>query len=62
MPAQRFSQYFNIDEKYYAVVEYLVIRDYSVRQTAEKLGISEANVRKRYERAKKLMRQDCSEA
>ena len=52
----------SLPEKYHDVVEYLVIRDYSVRQTAEKLGISEANVRKRYERAKKLMRQDCSEA
>ena len=52
----------SLPEKYYAVVECLVIRDYSVRQTAEKLGISEADVRKRYERAKKLMRQDCGEA
>lgn len=52
----------SLPEKYHDVVECLVIRDYSVRQTAEKLGISEANVRKRYERAKKLMRQDCSEA
>ena len=47
----------SLPEKYYAVVECLVIRDYSVRQTADKLGITEANVRKRYERAKKMMRQ-----
>ena len=47
----------SLPEKYYAVVECLVIRDYSVRETADKLGITEANVRKRYERAKKMMRQ-----
>ena len=52
----------SLPEKYHDVVECLVIRDYSVKETADKLGISEANVRKRYERAKKMMRQDYKEA
>ena len=47
----------SLPEKYYDVVECLVVRDYSVQETASKLGITEANVRKRYERAKKMMRQ-----
>ena len=47
----------SLPEKYYDVVECLVVRDYSVQETADRLGISEANVRKRYERAKKMMRQ-----
>ena len=47
----------SLPEKYYDVVECLVVRDYSVRETADRLGITEANVRKRYERAKKMMRQ-----
>ena len=52
----------SLPEKYHDVIECLVLRDYTVKETADKLGISEANVRKRYERAKKLMRQDCNEA
>jgi len=48
----------SLPEKYYAVVECLVVHDYTVAETAGKLGITEANVRKRYERAKKLMRQN----
>ncbi len=47
----------SLPEKYYDVVECLVVRDYSVQETADKLGITEANVRKRFERAKKMMRQ-----
>ena len=47
----------SLPEKYYDVVECLVVRDYSVQETANRLGITEANVRKRYERAKKMMRQ-----
>lgn len=47
----------SLPEKYYDVVECLVVRDYSVQETADRLGITEANVRKRYERAKKMMRQ-----
>jgi RNA polymerase sigma-70 factor (ECF subfamily) len=52
----------SLPEKYQDVVECLVVRDYSVKETADKLGISEANVRKRFERAKKMMRQDYKEA
>ena len=43
----------SLPEKYQDVVLCLVVRDYSVKETADKLGISEANVRKRFERAKK---------
>lgn len=46
----------NLPDKYYDVVDCLVIHEYSVRETAEKLDITKANVRKRYERAKKMMR------
>ena len=42
---------------YYEVVECLVIKDLSVKETSAKLGISETNVRKRFERAKKLLKQ-----
>ena len=47
----------SLPRKYYDVVECLVVRDYSVAETAERLNITEANVRKRYERAKKMMRE-----
>ena len=47
-----------LPEKYYDVVYCLVVKDYSIAETARKLGITEANVRKRYERAKKMMRQN----
>ncbi len=47
----------SLPRKYYDVVECLVIRDYSVKETAEALCITEANVRKRYERARKMMRE-----
>lgn len=52
----------NLPDKYYDVVDCLVIHDYSVRETAEKLDITEANVRKRYERAKKMMRKNFGQA
>ena len=52
----------SLPPKYYAVVKCLVIQDYTVAETAEKLGITEANVRKRYERAKKMMRQGFDQA
>lgn len=42
---------------YYEVVECLVMKDLSVKETSAKLGISEANVRKRFERAKKMLKQ-----
>ena len=47
----------SLPKKYYDVVECLVIRDYTVAQTAECLKLTEANVRKRYERAKKMIRE-----
>lgn len=47
-----------LPQKYYDVVYYLVIKDYSTRETARKLNITEANVRKRYERAKVMMRKE----
>ena len=52
----------NLPDKYYDVVDCLVIHEYSVRETAEKLDITEANVRKRYERAKKMMRRSLGQA
>lgn len=45
-----------LEPKYYAVVESLAVKDLSVRETSDRLGISEANVRKRFERAKKILR------
>jgi RNA polymerase sigma-70 factor (ECF subfamily) len=50
-----------LPEKYYDVVYCLVVKDYSISETARRLGITEANVRKRYERAKKMMRQNLGE-
>ena len=52
----------SLPPKYYNVVNCLVIHDYSVAETAEMLGITEANVRKRYERARKMMRQCLEQA
>lgn len=46
-----------LSPRYYEVVEYLAIKNLSVRETAKRLGISEANVRKRFERAKKKLKQ-----
>lgn len=43
---------------YYAVVECLIIKSLTVKETSQKLGISEANVRKRFERAKKFLKQE----
>ena len=42
--------------RYHAVVQCLVIKNLSVRETARELDITEANVRKRYERAKKMLK------
>ena len=52
----------DLPDKYFDVVDCLVIRDYSVRETADRLNISEANVRKRFERAKKMMRKSFDQA
>lgn len=45
-----------LPDKYHHVTKCLAINELSVRETALKLGITEANVRKRYERAKVLLR------
>ena len=45
-----------LPSKYYDVVYYLVIKDYSTKETAQKLNITESNVRKRFERAKLMLR------
>ena len=42
---------------YYQVVDCLAVKNLSVKEMAEKLGISEVNVRKRFERAKKKLKQ-----
>lgn len=42
--------------KYYSVVECLVIKNLSVKETALELNITEANVRKRFERAKLMLK------
>lgn len=42
--------------KYYQVVDCLAIKNLSVKETSGKLGISEANVRKRFQRAKKMLK------
>jgi len=52
----------SLPSKYYKVVDCLVVHDYTVAETAEMLDITEANVRKRYERARKMMRQGFDQA
>ena len=42
---------------YYQVVDCLAVKNLSVKEMAEKLGISEVNVRKRFEREKKKLKQ-----
>lgn len=46
----------DLPSKYYAVVSCLIIKNLSVRETARELGITEANVRKRFERAKRMLK------
>lgn len=50
-----------LPEKYYDVVECIIIKQFSTKETALKLNITEANVRKRYERAKQMMRNSLGE-
>ncbi len=45
-----------LPSKYYVVVNCLVIQNLSVKETANELHISEVNVRKRFERAKVLLK------
>ena len=42
--------------KYYSVVNCMVVKELSVKETANELSISEDNVRKRFERAKLLLK------
>lgn len=46
----------NLPSKYYSVVKCLTIDNLSVKETAVKLGITEANVRKRFERSKMMLK------
>ncbi|MCM1179936.1 MAG: sigma-70 family RNA polymerase sigma factor [Clostridium sp.] len=45
-----------LPSKYYAVVDCLAVKELSVKETAKTLGITEANVRKRFERAKLMLK------
>ncbi len=42
--------------EYYLVVNCLAVKNLSVKETANELGITEANVRKRFERAKTMLK------
>lgn len=46
----------DLPSKYYAVVNCLVVKKLSVKETANELGITELNVRKRFERAKIMLK------
>lgn len=46
----------DLPPRYYKVVDCLAIEGLSVKETSMELGISEENVRKRFERAKKMLR------
>ncbi len=50
--------FLNLRPRYYDVVECLIIKNLTVKETSKKLGISEANVRKRFERAKKFLKHE----
>ena len=45
-----------LPDKYYDVVDCLINKNLSVKETANELGITEVNVRKRFERAKTMLR------
>jgi RNA polymerase sigma-70 factor (ECF subfamily) len=45
-----------LPNKYYEVVYCMVVKELSVKETAEELAITQANVRKRFERAKLLLK------
>lgn len=46
----------HLPPKYQSIVQCLAVKNLSVRETAQVLGITEANVRKRFERAKKMLK------
>ena len=45
-----------LPEKYYHVFNSIAVSGYSIKETALRLGITEDNVRKRYSRARKMIR------
>jgi RNA polymerase sigma-70 factor (ECF subfamily) len=45
-----------LPDKYYEVVDCMVVKELSVKETAKELAITEANVRKRFQRAKLLLK------
>lgn len=45
-----------LPDKYYDVIDCLIYKNLSVKETAAELNISEVNVRKRFERAKAMLR------
>jgi RNA polymerase sigma-70 factor (ECF subfamily) len=45
-----------LPHKYFEVVNCMVVKELSVKETARELAITEANVRKRFERAKLLLK------
>ena len=45
-----------LPDKYYDVIDCLIYKNLSVKETAKYLNISEVNVRKRFERAKAMLR------
>ena len=45
-----------LPKKYYEVLNCMIIKELSVRETAKEMEITEANVRKRFERAKLLLK------
>ncbi len=45
-----------LPDKYYDVIDCLIYKNLSVKETAVELNISEVNVRKRFERAKAMLR------
>ena len=46
-----------LPDKYKTVIECLAVKGMSVKETSDYLGISESNVRKRCERARKMLKE-----
>lgn len=46
----------SLPAKYHAVAYCMAVKDLSVKETAQELGITEAAVRKRFERAKRMLK------
>lgn len=45
-----------LPSKYYSVLDCMVVKEMSVKETAQALSLTESNVRKRFERAKLLLK------